>query len=165
MDVSKLKIVAGVITKVWPHPDAEALWCEKIDVGEGAGKERQVVSGVRHQIPEDQMMGARVCVLVNVKPGALRGEPSEGLVLVATGPDGESKALVNPPEGVPPGEQVKFAGFEGEPEAVLVPKKKQFEKLQPMLKTNADAVACFGDVPFMTSKGPCTAAIANATVK
>jgi len=33
-EVSKLDIRVGFIRKAWKHPDADALYCEEIDVGE-----------------------------------------------------------------------------------------------------------------------------------
>lgn len=55
--------------------------------------------------------------------------------------------------------------YDGEPEAQLNPKKKVFEKLSPNLTTNADGVACYKDVAFMTSKGPVHSALKAAAVK
>ena len=47
MDITKLDIRVGVITKVWKHPDAEKLYCEEIDVGEDAhGTAAQIASGL-----------------------------------------------------------------------------------------------------------------------
>ena len=63
--VDVLDIRVGTITKAWEHPDADKLWVESIDVGEE--KERQVVSGLRAFKTKEQMEGARVCVLCNVK--------------------------------------------------------------------------------------------------
>ena len=34
-DICKLEFKVGVITKVWEHPEADKLYCEEIDVGEG----------------------------------------------------------------------------------------------------------------------------------
>lgn len=64
--------------------------------------------------------------------------------------------LVEPPEGVPLGESVVVAGFEGEPDEVLPPKKKIFESVKPDLATNSELVACYKGVPLSTSKGVCT---------
>ena len=47
------------------------------------------------------------------------------------------------------------AGDTAEPEAQLNPKKKIWEKVQPLLCVSSSKVACFEAVPFMTSKGPC----------
>ena len=64
-------------------------------------------------------------------------------------------ALRAPPEGVPLGERVVAEGHAAEPEAQLNPKKKIWEKVQPMLSISSAKVACFEATPLMTSKGPC----------
>ena len=56
-------------------------------------------------------------------------------------------------------------GVSGEPEAVLNPKKKQFDTLAPGLKTDAKGVAGYNGIAFTTSKGPCTAPLLNAHIK
>ena len=55
--------------------------------------------------------------------------------------------------------------YEAEPEAQLNPKKKVFEKISPDLKTNADGVAVYKNVPFTTSQGAVTSRLVNASVK
>jgi len=163
IDVSVLDIRVGTITKAWEHPGADKLWVESIDVGEA--KDRQVVSGLRAFKTAEQMVGARVCVLCNVKKGPLRDEMSEGMVMCASD---EAHAVVDfvvPPEGAKNGERVSFEGFEGEPAAVLVPKKKMFETVAPNLATDARGVACYRGVPFMTSAGPCVSSLTEARIK
>ena len=163
MDVSVLDIRVGVITKAWEHPDAEKLWCEHIDLGEKGV--RQICSGLRAFKTKEQMEGARVCVIVNVKPGKLRDVTSDGLVLCTSNADHTVVDFVVPPEGAAVGERVMFPGFEGEPEDVLNPKKKQLEGVSPDLKTNADGVACYKDVPFTTSAGVCTSSLKDCFIK
>jgi Putative tRNA binding domain len=41
VDVSRLDLRVGVITKVWRHPDAESLYVEEIDVGEAGPRQVQ----------------------------------------------------------------------------------------------------------------------------
>jgi len=43
----------------------------------------------------------------------------------------------------------------GEPDAVLNPKKKTFEQIQPDLSVNQDSVVCYRGVSLSTSKGVC----------
>lgn len=162
-DVSVLDIRVGVIEKAWEHPGAEKLWCENINLGEKGV--RQICSGLRAFKTKEQMEGARVCVIVNVKPGKLRDVTSDGLVLCTSNADHTEVDFVIPPEGAAVGERVMFAGFEGEPEAVLNPKKKQLDAVSPDLKTNAEGVACYKDVPFMTTAGPCTSPLKECLIK
>jgi len=62
--------------KVWNHPSAERLFCEEIDVGEGAP--RQIASGLREHFTLEQMQGRRVVVVTNLKPAKLVGFESNG---------------------------------------------------------------------------------------
>ena len=66
--------------------------------------------------------------------------------------------LIDPPSGAQVGERVTVAGYPGDPDEQLNPKKKVFEAVAPDLATNADRVACYRGVPLMTGGGPCTAA-------
>jgi len=163
VNVSVLDIRVGTIVKCWEHPGADKLWVEEIDVGED--KPRQVVSGLRAFKTSEQMTGARVLCLCNVKKGPLREQMSEGMVMCASNEDHTTVDFVVPPEGAKNGEKVSFAGYEGEPVEVLVPKKKMFEACAPKLRTNADGVACYDGVPFMTSAGPCASSLAEAFIK
>lgn len=63
--------------------------------------------------------------------------------------------LVVPPEGANVGERVTFPGYEGEPDALLNPKKKVWEAVQADLHTTEDLVAVYKDVPFTTTAGVC----------
>ena len=163
ISVDVLDIKVGTITRAWEHPGADKLWVESIDVGEA--KERQVVSGLRAFKTKEQMEGARVLVLCNVKKGPLRDELSEGMVMCASDEAHTLVDFVTPPAGAPNGERVRFAGFEGEPVEVLVPKKKMFEACAPKLRTNDEGVACYDGVPFMTSAGACASTLKRAFIK
>lgn len=51
--ISKLDIRVGLITEAKKHPDADSLYVEEIDVGEGST--RTVVSGLVKYIPLEEM--------------------------------------------------------------------------------------------------------------
>lgn len=53
VDVARLDIRVGLITKVQKHPDADSLYVEEIDVGESAP--RTVVSGLVKHIPIEEL--------------------------------------------------------------------------------------------------------------
>jgi methionine--tRNA ligase beta chain len=78
LKVSILDIRVGTIVECAHHPNADALYVEKIDVGEVAP--RQVVSGLVKFVPLDRMQGARVLVLCNLKPAKMRDVESSGMV-------------------------------------------------------------------------------------
>lgn len=69
----------GKIVEVNKHPDADTLYVESIDLGEGAP--RQVVSGLANFVPIEQMQNRLVAVLCNLKPAKMRGVESKGMVL------------------------------------------------------------------------------------
>ena len=153
-EFSKVDLRVGKIVEVARHPEADALYVEKIDLGEASGP-RQVVSGLVKFIPQEQMQDRRVVVVANLKTSKLKGVESQAMVLCGKSADGTTMELLTPPEGVPLGERVVAEGHAAEPEAQLNPKKKIWEKVQPMLSISSAKVACFEATPLMTSKGPC----------
>ena len=153
-DFSKVDLRVGKIVEVKPHPDSENLYVEKIDLGESSGP-RTVVSGLAKFIPLEQMKGRRVVCVTNLKGRAIVGVDSQAMVLCGKGEG--AMELVEPPEGVPPGERVLCEGHDAPPEAQLNPKKKIWEKeVQPKLNVSDACVARFGELPFTTSGGVCT---------
>lgn len=79
---SRLDIRIGKIVEVSKHPDADALYVEKIDLGEAAP--RTVVSGLVNFVPIEEMQNRMVVVLCNLKPAKMRGNESQGMVLCAS---------------------------------------------------------------------------------
>jgi phenylalanyl-tRNA synthetase alpha chain len=156
VDISKLDIRVGVITKAWEHEEAEKLFCEEIDIGED--EPRQIASGLRAYYNVDDLVGQRVLVLANLKARKLVGFPSHGMVMCAVNEDGSKVEFVEPPEGAEIGERVMVEGFDGEPATEnQVIKKKILDAIFPDLKTNGDGIATYKGVPFSTSSGVCKA--------
>jgi aminoacyl tRNA synthase complex-interacting multifunctional protein 1 len=154
--IHKCEFKVGTITKVWNHPEADKLYCEEVDCGEG--EVRQIASGLRDFMTLEQMQGARVLVFANLKPRPLKGFTSNGMVLCASAPGKTSVEFVIPPEGVPNGEVVSFEGHALEAGSTnFMAKKKVPEKVLPDLKLSPAGVAMWRDIPFMTSKGPVVA--------
>ncbi|OVA01635.1 tRNA-binding domain [Macleaya cordata] len=153
VSITRLDIRVGLIAKVQKHPDADSLYVEEIDVGEAAP--RTVVSGLVKFIPLEEMQNRKVCVLCNLKPATMRGIKSHAMVLATSNEDHTKVELVDPPQSAVVGERVTFPGFQGEPDEVLNPKKKIWEALQVDLKTDAELVARYKDVPLTTSAGVC----------
>uniref|UniRef100_A0ACD5W014 Uncharacterized protein n=1 Tax=Avena sativa TaxID=4498 RepID=A0ACD5W014_AVESA len=162
-NVSILNIQVGLIRKAWKHPSADSLLVEEIDLGDG--NVRQVVSGLAKFFSPDEIVNRRVVLITNVKPGKLRDVMSAGLVLCASNKDHTVVEPLIPPEEAKLGERISFAGFDGKPEDVLNPKKKQLDKITPHLRTDENGIATFRGVPFTTSAGPCRSSVPNADVK
>lgn len=166
--ITALDIRVGRINKVWIHEEADKLYCEEIDVGED--EPRQIASGLRPYMSEEDLDGRMVLVLCNLKARKLAGFPSHGMVLCASNEDHTQVRLVSPPVEAKIGERITVPGFdfEGEEGAPFaenkVGKKKVFEKLAPFLKTSEYGVPEFAGRPLLTSAGVCTSAINNGSV-
>ncbi|XP_078446667.1 nucleic acid-binding, OB-fold-like protein isoform X2 [Wolffia australiana] len=163
VSVTPLNIQVGLIRTAQKHPSADSLLVEEIDLGDG--NIRQVVSGLAKFYSPDDLVNRRVVLITNVKPGKLRDVTSYGLVLCASSEDHSVVEPLLPPEGASLGECISFSGYEGKPEDVLNPKKKQLEKITPHLFTDGNGVATFKGIPFMTSAGPCTSSLPSAAIK
>jgi aminoacyl tRNA synthase complex-interacting multifunctional protein 1 len=88
------------------------------------------------------MQNRKIVAVCNLKPVTMRGVKSCAMVLAASPrvTEGEDNhkgpvELVNPPAESKAGDRVFFEGWEGEPEAVLNPKKKIWESMQPGFTT------------------------------
>lgn len=149
--ISRLDIGIGKVLDIKRHPNADALYVETIDLGNG--DVREVVSGLVNFLKEEDINQKNVVVLKNLKPVAMRGIKSYAMVLCASDAEHTKVELLVPPEGSQPGDKVYFEGFEGEPDTQLNPKKKVFETLQVDFTTNDDLVATWKNIPFQTSKG------------
>eukprot|EP00475_Leptophrys_vorax_P013835 TRINITY_DN2019_c1_g1_i1.p1 TRINITY_DN2019_c1_g1~~TRINITY_DN2019_c1_g1_i1.p1 ORF type:complete len:315 (+),score=110.25 TRINITY_DN2019_c1_g1_i1:43-945(+) len=166
---SKLDIRVGTIVEAAKHPDADALYLEKIDLGEE--EPRQVISGLVAHITLDKFVNSQVLVFANLKPSKLRGQDSFGMVFCASSEDKSKVELIRPPAGSKNGERVSLVGVSpsalGAPEQSLNPKKKNnsWETAQPLFKTNDKAVATFNGVALRTAAGECKAqTLSNAAI-
>lgn len=162
IDISKLDIRVGVITKAWEHLEADKLFCEEIDLGEEGGP-RQIASGLKAYYNVEDLEGRKVLVLANLKTRKLVGFPSHGMVLCAASDD--AVQFVDPPEGAQVGERVFVDGFEGEPASEnQIVKKKMLDAIFPDLKTNDEGVATYKGVPLSTSAGACKSGLLNVPI-
>lgn len=116
IDISKLDMRVGVITKAWHHEEGDKLFCEEIDIGEDTGP-RQIASGLRAHYNLEDLEGQRVIVCANLKSRKLMGFPSHGMVLCAAQEeeDGGKVEFIEPPVDAKVGERILVEGFDGEP--------------------------------------------------
>merc|ERR1711923_369300 len=136
----RLDIRIGKIVEVSCHPDAEKLYVEKIDLGEPSP--RTIVSGLVDFVPEEKMLNRMVVVLCNLKPAKMRGVESCGMVLCSSRAEPKEVEPLGVPEGAAVGDRVTVEGEkEGEPDEVLNPKKKVWEKLAVDLATDGNGLA------------------------
>ena len=155
--IGKIELKVGRIVAVEKHPEADSLYVEQIDVGESEGP-RTIVSGLVPFIPEEDLLGAGVVIVANLKPRNMRGVKSAGMVLCASNADHTQVELVRPPEGAAPGERIELPGFASEEPATgnVVGKKKMWEAVSEGLRTTPDRVAAYKGAPFTTSAGVCS---------
>jgi methionyl-tRNA synthetase len=71
----------GKITSVEDHPNADKLYVVKLDDGTEEG--RTICAGLKNYYSIDEMTGKSVVFVSNLKPRALRGVTSEGMMLAA----------------------------------------------------------------------------------
>ncbi|KAL2101698.1 hypothetical protein ACEWY4_003459 [Coilia grayii] len=163
VDVSRLDLRIGCIITAEKHPDADALYVEKVDVGEPTP--RTVVSGLVKHIPLDQMQNRMVVLLCNLKAAKMRGVVSQAMVMCASSP--EKVEILDPPAGAVPGDRVICQGFPGVPDKELNPKKKVWEQVQPDLRTDGQCVATYKGSAFeVEGKGVCKAqTMSNSGIK
>lgn len=161
--MSRCSFLTGTVLEVSEHPESEKLWVEQIDLGEE--KPRQILSGLRAHITKEEFTGRRVLCAANLAPRKMAGIESAGMVLCASSADGKIK-LLDVPEGVPNGTRITFEGHTAPAEPVLKKKlAKNYDEVAPLLKTNDKGEACWGELPFMTEKGPVACPdMSNATV-
>jgi methionine--tRNA ligase beta chain len=81
--IELLEIRIGRITEVGKHPDGDSLYVEKVDLGEPTGP-RTIVSGLVEYCTTEYLLNRNVVVLCNLKPRALKGVVSEGMLLCAS---------------------------------------------------------------------------------
>lgn len=145
IDAGRLDMRVGKIVEVSRHPDADALYLEKIDVGEPNA--RTIISGLVRFVPIEEMQNRMVVVLCNLKPAKMRGILSEGMVMCASTP--EKVEVLAPPAGSVPGDLVHVEGYPRAADPVMNPKKKIFETVAPDLHTDGQLVACYKEGAFV----------------
>ncbi|KAM0717354.1 hypothetical protein Q7P37_007206 [Cladosporium fusiforme] len=188
----------GHILKCERHPNADSLFVSTINCGDAPGTDntseyegkivRTVCSGLNGLIPLEDMQNRKVITVCNLKPVTMRGIKSCAMVLAASprlAPGVEDNhagpvELVSPPVAAEAGDRVFFEGFEGEPEAVLNPKKKVWDYCQAGFTTTETKEVAFdvaaveqmkdsgktGIATLMTKSGNCTVpTLTGATVR
>uniref|UniRef100_A0A1W7R9C1 Tyrosine--tRNA ligase n=1 Tax=Hadrurus spadix TaxID=141984 RepID=A0A1W7R9C1_9SCOR len=151
---AKLDIRVGKIVDIVKHPDADSLYVSQVDVGEDTT--RTVVSGLAQLIPASELHGKMVIVLCNLKPAKMRGVESQGMILCASTDEPRKVEPLQPPDGSLPGDVVFVENYKNttsQPDAVLNPKKKIWEKLQADLRTSTKLIAEWQGTPLMTKLG------------
>lgn len=172
-DPTRIALRVGRILSVERHPTADKLYLEKIDVGEE--EPRTILSGLVGVYDLTKKVNELVVIVSNLKPRAMRGITSNGMLLCATAPSPPSEEQGSPsssneqkeepktfcePVSVPKdakvGELIFYEDFKGEPDSVLSTKtgKDPFAAVQPHYNVSCDLVCRFKESIMMTSAGP-----------
>lgn len=101
-DFSKLDLRVGKILEVEPHPNADKLYCLKVDIGE---KVISLVAGIRNYYSQEELRNKLIVVLINLEPKTIRGMLSEGMLLAAFCEN--TLSLIVPEREIPFGSQIK----------------------------------------------------------
>lgn len=103
-DFAKLDLRVGTIVAAERVPKADKLLKLTIDIGEAHA--RTVVSGIAQHFAPETLPGQQVVLVANLEPRKMRGVESQGMVLMADGPDGKL-VFVQPNELSAPGAEVR----------------------------------------------------------
>merc|ERR1712227_168606 len=142
--MSRLDLRIGRVVFPQKHADAETLYVLEVELGEDIP--RTVVSGLTKHIPINKLWDRYGVFLCNLKPVKMRGIVSTAMLMCGSTPD--KVEIIDPPEGVKPGQRVYVPEFPGTPDAQLNPKKKIFEQIQPDLSINEEGIASYKNKPW-----------------
>lgn len=129
-ELSRLEIRVGKIVEIAKHPEADSLFVEKVDCGEASGP-RTIVSGLVKYCTAEQLLNRKVTVLCNLKPRALVGITSAGMLLCASSADGSQVEPLLPPDDAALGVLVTFVGHKAAPEVKRSLPRKRTHLITP----------------------------------
>jgi methionine--tRNA ligase beta chain len=162
-EISHLDIKVGKILEIKVHPDADSLYIETVDVGEA--QPRVIVSGLVKYCSQEELLNRSVIVLCNLKPRALKGVLSHGMLLCASDSDHTQVDPLAPPPETKIGESVLFDGYLHQPGNPSNRVNKAFERVVGDLVTSSEGIATYqGKFSFMTPLGPCHSRITNGKI-
>ena len=160
-ELSRLEIRVGKIVEIDTHPEADTLFVEKVDVGEEDGP-RTIVSGLVEYCTKEELLNRDVIVVCNLKPRALKGITSAGMLLCAS--NELDVDPLTPPIGSEIGDLITFEGHTSEFIAPGNRASKAFSKILDDLSTNSAGEATYQGIPFMTKSGACTSVIKDGSI-
>ncbi|KIZ05494.1 methionyl-tRNA synthetase [Monoraphidium neglectum] len=149
---AKVQIKVARILSAVPQPNSEKLL--KLSADLGAGDTRQIMAGLQQYLKPEDLVGKLLCVVSNLKPAKLAGEPSEAMVLAAEGTGSGGEAIVRalvPPEGSQPGDPVHLDGASPVANPKVL-KLDEWRKVSPGLVV-AGGHATYGGTALMTARG------------
>jgi methionine--tRNA ligase beta chain len=102
-EFGKMQFQVGEIIACEAVKKSKKLLCSQVKIG---SEVKQIVSGIKAHYTQEEMVGKKVMVLVNLKPAKLAGVLSEGMILCAEGLDGELSLMVPEKAHMPAGSEI-----------------------------------------------------------
>ena len=127
-------------------------------IGEATGP-RTIVSGLTKYCTAESLLNRHVIVLCNLKPRALKGITSAGMLLCASNADHTQVEPLSPPVTAAIGELISFEGNLIKPVEAGNKATKSFSKIADDFFVNDEGVATFRGIPFKTTQGAVTATL------
>jgi methionyl-tRNA synthetase len=103
-DFAKVELKVATVVECEKVPKADKLLKLQLEVGE---ERRQIVSGIAQHYTPEEMIGKRIILVANLKPKALRGIESHGMLLAASTADGKLSLVTLDKPDFPSGSRVK----------------------------------------------------------
>jgi len=86
-DFAKVDMRVGVVRAAERVKKSRKLLELSVDIGEA--EPRTILAGIAEKYGPDEMVGRRIAVVANLKPRKMMGQLSQGMLIAATGEDGE----------------------------------------------------------------------------
>ncbi|MBT3464283.1 methionine--tRNA ligase [archaeon] len=91
---SKVRMKVGKIYEINEHARADKLYVINVDLGND--EKKQIVSGLVPYYPDkNELLGRKIVILDNLEHANLRGERSEGMLLVSESKDGKEVEVLS----------------------------------------------------------------------
>lgn len=105
-DFARVELRVATILEAELHPNADRLLKLQVDLGD---ERRQICAGIRGHYDPAALVGRQIIVVANLAPRTIRGEESNGMLLAASAPEGESERviLLRPDSHAPNGARVR----------------------------------------------------------
>jgi aminoacyl tRNA synthase complex-interacting multifunctional protein 1 len=152
---AKSRLAVGRVLSAGFVEGSDKLYLCQVEVGEPAP--RQVITGLRKFVPQAELEGALVVVILNLKPAKLAGHASLAMILAAEvpapeTPEGRRVLLLRAPAGAAPGDAVLTAAG---PAATPYPKdcKSAAWAMVKSLLAVQQGKACFAGAPLCAAAG------------
>src|SRR5256714_4358285 len=104
-DFARIDLRVGEVKTAERIPKADKLLLITVDIGEE--KPRQILAGIAEYYEAEKLIGRKIVVVANLKPGKLRGHEWQGMLLAASVGDEGKPVIATFAEDVPNGARLK----------------------------------------------------------